>query len=242
MTEQEYQAALAALVKKESNLLLFEKNEQQIFVLGTIHQFHFDATHDYSLSHLQNVIKAINPDVLLIEADHGLLKEQGTVRGPFEMIFARCLADELHIPIKGIDHQKIVATSEEMNTLQNERDDRMFENILDAAKCHGRALALIGASHRGRMPARFEKSGYSKIELDDALDYFGKIDIDFVYPKSMIDEYLRRSNHYQTDFLDEINRALNSSDELYKMFVDLAASFKIQDSIIDKITHNRLYD
>ena len=103
MTEQEYQEVFNALIKKENNLLLFEKDGKKIFILGTIHHFHFTKDNDYTLAQAESVIKTVAPDVLMIEGRQATLDSYDAVDGPFEMAFARCIAREQGLPVMGID-------------------------------------------------------------------------------------------------------------------------------------------
>lgn len=238
MTEQEM---FTALVKKENNFLLFEKDAQKIYILGTIHDFHFDETNNYSLAHVQSVIKTIQPEALLIEGRHETLKKHNAVDGPFEMLFARCCADELNIPVKGVDYWSVVKTKEAYDALDKERDDKIFENILTAARRYKCVLVMLGASHRERMPVRFESNGYKKFEVENVLRYFENVEEPFIYPKGMEREYKRSIEYYQTAFLDEVTLNLTQDDELHGMFTELSSPSQQRELLCTLIKENELY-
>ena len=243
LTKQEYDELVKTLVKKENNLLLFEKDNKQIYVLGTIHQFHFMEEHSYSLAQMQSVIKTINPDALFIETRPETLEKHNAIDGPFEMILARCYADERGMPVKGIDWWTITKDNEAMNAINLERDDKMVENIIAAAKDYDKVLALVGASHRERAPERFARNGYVQIEVDNILSYFDDVDTSFEYPKGMSEEYIRNRNYFENLIIDEINQSMTPDDELYGMFMKWThkppeGRYKMLDMIAD----NKLFD
>lgn len=243
LTEQEYNELLKALVRKESNLLLFEKGGKQIYVLGTIHQFHFLEEHSYSLAQVLSVIREVKPDVLLVEARPETLEKHNAIDGPFEMIFARCYANQKGIPVKGIDWWTVVKDSETKNAIDLERDNKMVENIMVATKDYDRILALVGASHRERMPKLLEQNGYAKIEFDNISSFFVDSDTPFEYPKGMSEEYIRSKNYYENEFIGEINQNITPNDELYEMFIELthkppSGRYKM----LDIIAKNKLFD
>ena len=238
ITEQEYQKLFNALIKKENNLLLFKKDNKEIFILGTMHHFHLAEDNNYSLAHVQSVIKTIAPDLLLIEARPETLEKYNAVDGPFEMIFARCYADEQGIPVKGVDWWKIVESNEAMKALNLERDDRMFNNILSSIGSYDKVLVIMGASHRERMPERFLKNGFTQTEIVDILSYFSRVDSQFRYPQRMIEEYTHSHNYYQTGFLEEVNQSITPNNELYEMFINMA---KNRLKMVEMINENKQY-
>ena len=241
MTEQAKQEMFAALVNKENNLLLFEKDGQKIFILGTIHHFHFTEANNYSLAHVQSVIKSVAPDILLIEGRPETLEKHDAVDGPFEMLFARKCADELNIPVRGIDWWSPVKTKEEYIALNLERDDKMLDNILTGASGYKRVLALLGASHRERVPERIARKGYAAIDIDDAQCYFQDNSTSFMYPKGLTEEYNRSILFYQSAFSEEVKKNLHPNDELYEMFTAQGKSNEGSSVLLDMIGMNKLF-
>ena len=237
MTEQEFQKLLI----KENNLMLFKKDGKEIFILGTIHHFHLIEASNYSLAQAASVIKTIKPDILLIEARQETLEKHNAVDGPIEMIFARSYAAEQNLLVKGIDWWKVIKDNAAKERMDAQRDDRILDNILSAAENHNRALALMGASHRERMPERFLKKGYVKVEIDDIPGYFNNADIPFRYPEGMKEEACRSNKYYQTVFLQELNQNLNPDDELYEMFFELTRPSESWRKMHDMINEHRLF-
>ena len=240
MTDQEYQEILNSLIKKENNLLLFTKNDKKIFILGTIHHFHFTAN-DYSLAHVESVIKTVAPNVLLIEGRQATLSSHDAVDGPFEMAFARCIAREQGLPVFGIDSWEVIKDKAAFESLDALRDDRMFDNIIAASEGYCCALVLMGASHRERMPERFLKAGYFAGKIDNVLDYFSNINTPFRYPNGMSAEFIRSCEYYKTGFLEEVNKSISPGDELYEMFEEMTKPGDDYDKKLEMITKNNLF-
>jgi len=269
MTEQELREYLevyfTTMAKKENNLLLFKNDSHEIYILGTIHEGHFEkagnyivldhpagknhpagrtsaTSSGYSLAHVQSVIETVKPDVLMIEANSEVLEKFNAVDGPIEMIFARCCADERGIPVKGIDWCFPVKNSEARAALYLERDDRMFENILSAVAGYDRGLVLCGAGHRIEMPERFIKNGYSQIEINNINDYFNRISNPFKYPKRIVEEYTNHVNYYKTDYLEEVKRRVSPGDEFYEYFTkeETKEAKENQQKMIEIMTEHKL--
>lgn len=240
MTEQEYQALVAKLIKKENNLLLFKKEGRLAYILGTIHQHHFIESSDYSLANVQSVMETVKPDILLIEARQETLDDYGAVDGPSEMVFAKAYADEHHIPLKGIDWWRAVKDNETMFAAEFERDDRMFDNIEAASEGYNTVLALCGASHRERMPERFIMAGYEQVEINDISAYFGSITVPFQYPKGIKDDIMSKSEYFKKGFIKEVERNISPGDELYDHFFAMTVP-KEPNSMLSLVEENKLY-
>ena len=270
MTEEELkeylQVYFTTMAEKENNLLLFKNDSHEIYILGTIHDGHFEkegnhivldhpagknhpagrtraTSSGYSLANVQSVIETVKPDVLMIEANSEVLEKFNTVDGPIEMIFARCCADELGIPVKGIDWCFPVKNSEARAALYLERDDRMFENILSAVDGYGRGLVLCGAGHRIEMPERFIKNGYSQIEINNIHDYFTRISNPFKYPKRIVEEYNDNINYYKTHYLEEVKRRVSPNDEFYEYYTkgEPEEAKEYRQKLIEIMTENKLH-
>jgi len=238
MTEEE----IKALIKKESNLLLFRKDKSQIFILGTIHHYHLDEENDYSFAHIQSVIQSVAPDVLLIEARPEVMEKYNVVDGPLEMIFTRSYAYDHGIPVKGIDWWQAVKNNEALEILEAKREDKLLENILSESAGNDKALVLFGASHRERIPDMMLKKGYAKVEINDISSYFANIKTSFIYPKGMAGEYTSRLLYYETKFIDEINQNAVPGDELYEHWLSCTEpNESSKQKMLEMITENRLF-
>ena len=238
MTEED----LKALIKKANNLLLFTKDESQIFILGTIHHYHLVETNDYSYAHIQSAIQSIAPDVLLIEARPETIEKYNAVDGPLEMVFARCYACNHGISVKGIDWWYAAKNNKALEALEARREDKLLDNILSESAGYIKALVLFGASHRERIPELILKEGYEKVEIDCIDKYFDNISIPFVYPKGMAEEYSRQVKYYESNFMDEINNNMAPDDELYDHWKSCTEPNEpSRQRILEMIAENRLF-
>ena len=68
-------------VDKEHNIVLYtnEGHTQEVYILGTIHEYHFEPLLNYSYLDLQNVIDNTKPNLLLLEVDQDTYNEYGVV-------------------------------------------------------------------------------------------------------------------------------------------------------------------
>jgi hypothetical protein len=67
------------------------KNDQEIFILGTIHGRHYKSK-SYSLLYLKTVIENTKPELLLVESRPEELKAGNLGDGPLEMLFSNLTA------------------------------------------------------------------------------------------------------------------------------------------------------
>ncbi len=88
-------------VDKEHNIVLYtnEGHTQEVYILGTIHEYHFEPLLNYSYLDLQNVIDNTKPDLLLLEVDQDTYNEYGVVKSPVEIEYWNTVAPEKAIAV-----------------------------------------------------------------------------------------------------------------------------------------------
>ena len=150
---------------REAEFLRFADNtEQEVYLLGTIHSNHL-TTKDYSLLHLQAVLEHLEPDLLLVESRPEELTLDNWGDGPIEMPFSSLTAQAKGIEVQGMDWW-VMNDNHQINN--DERENRMFQNILTRLPSHHMVLILTGFSHVEGFQRRFLASGYRQIAFSSA--------------------------------------------------------------------------
>jgi hypothetical protein len=150
---------------REAEFLRFADNTgHEVYLLGTIHSNHL-TTKDYSLLHLQAVLEHLEPDLLLVESRPEELARDNWGDGPIEMPFANLTAQEKGIEVQGMDWW-VMNDNHQINS--DERENRMFQNILTRLPSHHMVLILTGFSHVEGFQRRFQASGYRQIAFSSA--------------------------------------------------------------------------
>jgi hypothetical protein len=168
---------------KRNNLVLYQSNNQKIYILGTMHSEHFKKIYHYSLANIQSVIDMVNPDILLVETRQETIEKYNVIDGPIEMIFSWAYAKEKGINIQGVDWWQ--STSEtNANTTNGVRDDHIFDNIISASKNRQIILVICGLAHLPEQGKRLENNGYIKSNIPNIDSFFKKVsENDFIYPE-----------------------------------------------------------
>ena len=81
-------------LNKNSLLKKFATTQnQEVYLLGTLHENHFSKWINYSMEDLLNVVQKVKPDVVFIEAREQYFKDYGVVDGPIDMtvIYSYCI-------------------------------------------------------------------------------------------------------------------------------------------------------
>jgi len=154
---------------------LTDGQNRYVYMLGAIHGAHLEAEW-YSLLHLQALIENLSPDLLLVESRPEELTKDNWGDGPIEMPFASLTARSLDIEVQGIDWW----TEESLHGDDTEREDRMFQNILQHLSGHQAVLILTGWSHVGGFKQRLQSAGYkitpfTSAEKQTLFDTSGKV-------------------------------------------------------------------
>ncbi|WFA09277.1 hypothetical protein [Tissierella sp. Yu-01] len=209
-------------IHKENNLVLYMNgdNTQKIYILGTIHEYHFKSYLNYSYLDVQNVIENIRPDLLLLEVDQETYNEYGVVKSPVEMIPLWCYALEEGMSVKGVDWFEVTEKSRSWTT-NKERDDHIFENIMASVENESTVLIILGSTHRIEQANRFENSGYKKHEIFNKPAFFINESIDkFEYPVNTVDELEKQIEYWETVALNKSIAVTTENSEGRKYWVN----------------------
>ena len=117
---------------------------QTIYLLGTIHEGHFERGSGYPYEELRSVLQFVKPDLLLVEIRPESLERGKWGEGPPEMPYAMAVAQEAGIRVAGMDFWRA-----DYHPMRNfdEREDRMTELISEAAMTKKVTLVFTGYSH-----------------------------------------------------------------------------------------------
>lgn len=199
-------------IDKEHNLVLYtnEDHTQEVYILGTIHEYHFKPLLNYSYLDVQNVIDNTKPDLLLLEVDQEIYNDYGVIKSPVEMIPLWCYAKEQGINVKGVDWFKVTEESRSWTT-NAERDDHIFENTMKSIGDEPVVLIILGATHRIEQAKRFERSGYQQQEIQNRTACFtSNSNHMFQYPASTVAELEKQIEYWNTIAPD---KAIAATDE-----------------------------
>lgn len=192
-------------IYKENNLVLYinKDNTQKVYILGTIHEYHFESLLNYSYLNVQNVIENIRPDLLLLEVDQETYNEYGVIKSPVEMIPLWCYASEQGISVKGVDWFEVTENSRSWTT-NKERDDHIFENTVASIGDEPVVLIILGATHRIEQAKRFEDSGYKQQRIPNKADLFiNDNNNKFEYPTNTVSELKKQVEYWNTVALNK---------------------------------------
>lgn len=187
-------------IYKENNLVLYinKENTQNVYILGTIHEYHFKSLLNYSYLNVQNVIESIRPDLLLLEVDQETYNEYGVIKSPVEMIPLWCYATEQGISVKGVDWFEVTENSRSWTT-NKERDDHIFENTMASIGDEPVVLIILGATHRIEQAKRLEDSGYKQQRIPNKTALFiSENNNKFEYPANTVDELKKQVEYWNT--------------------------------------------
>lgn len=232
-------------ISKYNNLVLYTNpsGSQQIYILGTIHEYHFNRLLGFSYLDVQNAVANIQPDLLLLEVDQQVFEEHGVVKSPVEMLPLWCYAQDNRIAVKGVDWFEVNDGSRSWTT-DKVRDDHIFANTLAAIKDEPVVLVVLGATHRMEQSKRFEAQGYKPVKIPDkSALYRGNDGDDFAYPEGTIPELEKQISYWQTvaphKAMAVTTQNSQGRDYWLNRYVKLIASLeKLKQEIF---TPNRLY-
>lgn len=170
---------------------------QEIYLMGTFHDYHFKQYANYSIEEMINAINNIEPDVVFIEARENSFVEYGVVDGPIDMCIAYCYCIDNNIPVEMIDYWKI-DNDFKANTTTNERDDCIHENIMEKLNLYEnqRILVICGFGHLSAQTNRLIESGGQSEYISHMPSLFNKETLDFTYPSQICDVWEQRVLFY----------------------------------------------
>lgn len=232
-------------VHKESNIVLLkqENSSQEIYILGTVHEYHFNRLLGYSIVAIQNVIDNIKPDLLLLEVDQNTFDNYEVIKSPIEMIPLWCYAKEYNIAVRGVDWFQVTEDSRSWTTDKN-RDDHIFENIVNSIGDEQIVLIILGSRHRIEQTTRFKNAGWQIEIMPNVHDMFvGKSVDEFVYPADTQKEIEKQIEYWRTVAVDDAIQITSDGSKGRKYWLDHYAelSQSVQEILDDIILKNKVY-
>lgn len=193
---------------------------QEVYLLGTFHDNHFNKWLNYSMEDVLSVVKNTQPDVVFIEAREESFKNYGVVDGPVDMsvIYSYCIDN--NIPVEMVDWW-VVDNNFKENTTNDKRDDMIFSNINSKLKQMNsdiKVLAVCGAGHFYEQSERFLNNGFVKQKIDNKAACFVSKDKKFEYPSSLEDVWEKRAYFYAYIFPELIEQDKNLDDNIKSRF------------------------
>lgn len=182
--------------------------EQEVYLLGTLHKDHFNKWINYSMEDILSVVDNVKPDAVFIESREEYFEEYGVMDGPIDMavVYGYCIDND--IPVEMIDWW-VVDNNYQSNTTSAKRDDMIFTNVynkLKAIHTDTKILVICGAGHFHEQSRRFMKTGFQKQKIENRAAYFDGKGRKFEYPASVEDVWKKRAYFYAYTYPEIIGR------------------------------------
>jgi len=177
-----------------------------IYLLGTVHERHFHADGGYPYSEIKSALTAIEPDLLLVEIRPDSINQGFWGEGPPEMPYAVAIANELKIPVRGIDFWR-----RDYSPMRDfdERENKMSELIVGALGESNTTLILTGYSHisglRHRLLAQQGFSVDNSFGSSEKLAIFSRAESELI-PQNFFDavsKAIERVSEHRSDYSEE---------------------------------------
>ena len=225
-------------IDKENNLILLKNDdkEQSIYILGTIHEYHFKKILGYSYLDIKNVMDNLDPDLILLEVEQEVFDKFGVIKSPIEMVPLWCYAVEKGIPVKGVDWFDFSENSRSWTTDQ-ERDDNIFNNVVKSIDDESRVLIILGSVHRIEQTKRFKNLGYKQKNVKDKENLFeNNENSEFAYPKNTVEEVEKQINYWKSEALNRVYDQITKNSKGQKYWIKHYDNLvKMMDELIEKI-------
>jgi hypothetical protein len=171
---------------------------QEVYLLGTFHENHFNKWINYSMEDILSSVENLKPNVVFIEAREKYFKDYGVMDGPIDMAVVYSYCKDNNIPVEMVDWW-VVDNSYKSNTTNDKRDDMIFANIdnkLMTINADTRILVVCGAGHYYEQVKRFLNNGFEKKKLKNKSTYFDRQDKEFEYPAGLEEVWEKRAYFY----------------------------------------------
>nr|WP_320024171.1 hypothetical protein [uncultured Acetobacterium sp.] len=195
---------------------------QTVYLLGTLHESHFNNFLGYSMEDITSAIANIKPDRVLIEAREEMYNEYGVVDGPVDMavVYSYCLDNDIKV---GMVDWWVVDNDFQGNSTNEKRDDKISENInlkLNDLPPEATILIVCGSGHFHEQTERFITNGFVRKTLTNKSDIFVSEKDGFTYPESLEAVWEKRAFFYAYTLPQIIATDPNLSDEIKAQFTD----------------------
>lgn len=232
-------------LNKHSLLEKFITQEQEVYLLGTLHKEHFDKWINYSMEDILNVIENLQPDVVFIEAREECFIDYGVIDGPIDMVVVYSYCIDKDIPIEMVDWW-VVDNSFKENSTNDKRDDMIFGNIADKLTTvdeGSKVLIICGAGHFYEQSRRFMNNGFRNQEIGNKSVYFDNSDKGFQYPTTVEDVWKQRAFFYAYTLPEIISQDITLNNDIKAGFTERNHDevYNKQLEYLDYFSKNKLY-
>lgn len=207
-------------LNKNNLIKKFESPQgQEVYVLGTLHDTHFNKWANYSVADILGAIENVKPDVVLIEAREKYFEAYGAVDGPIDMAIAYSYCIDNDVPTALIDWWEVDNNFQASST-NKLRDDMIFTNIqtkLTSFDDNAKVMVICGAGHLYEQSKRFADNGYKKLRMQNANELFAAKP-PFAYPASASDVWEKRAYFYAYTYPEIIEKTENLDVEIKQQF------------------------
>lgn len=207
-------------LNKHNLLKKFESPRgQEVYVLGTLHDYHFEKWANYSIANILGVIHQLQPDAVFIEARETYFDEYGVIDGPVDMAVAYSYCVDNDVPTELIDWWEVDNDYKTSSTDQ-QRDDMIFSNIemkLNSFNKTSKILILCGTGHLYEQSERFLENGFKKLRLSKTANLFEGSN-PFSYPQSSAEIWEQRAYFYAYTYPAIIEKNEELSMEVKQQF------------------------
>jgi len=209
-------------LNKNSLLEKYETpNEQEVYLLGTLHENHFSKWFNYSMEDILSVVENLQPDVVFIEAREEYFKGYGVMDGPIDMavVYSYCIDND--IPVEMVDWW-VVDNGYQSNTTSNKRDDMIYVNIINKLETVNdtKILIVCGSGHFYKQTKRFLDNGFEEQKIKDKTAYFDSQDKEFEYPASIEKIWEQRAYFYAYTYPKIVGQDKTLDDDIKAEFTD----------------------
>lgn len=233
-------------LNKNSLLKKFETTQnQEVYLLGALHENHFNKWINYSMEDLLSVVQNVQPDVVFLEAREQYFKDYGVVDGPIDMtvVYSHCKDND--IAVEMIDWW-VMDNGFQSNTTNNKRDDMIFANIDNKSNtipANSKILVVCGAGHFYEQTKRLINNGFEPKGIKNKATYFDSQNVDFKYPVSVEAVWEQRSYFYAYTYPDIVGQNKTLDENIKSEFTkdDHDAFYQQQLEYCDLFLKNELY-
>jgi hypothetical protein len=154
--------AVSPRTGRDACVVRLQQRGVTVTLLGTLHGGHLD-TPAYGLPHLKAALVHLAPDRVLVEQRPDELARGRWGDGPLEMPFVALWARHLALAVDGIDWWR--PRGDTARRTDAERDDRLFQNLVERLPPAGTALVVVGFSHVPELAERLTAAGFVPVAM-----------------------------------------------------------------------------
>lgn len=219
---------------------------QEVYLLGTFHETHFNKWINYSMEDVLSVVENVQPNVVFIEAREEYFSDYGVVDGPIDMAVVYSYCKDNNIQVKMIDWW-VVDNQYQAGTTSNKRDDMIFKNIdkqLDELQESKKVLVVCGAGHFYEQTSRFLDAGFNNQKIENKSTYFNNNRRTFKYPISAESVWEQRAYFYAYTYPNIIEQDDTLRAEIKAEFTNgnHDAFYEQQIKYCNLFSNNQLYE